>query len=374
MNINKKWVSIFKLYSFTTGLITFSIIQLHPAMSRFFIIMIILANSLSCRSQAAVTVDNMKTAAIAFVRLFSESQQKQATFDFTDPERFNWQYVPVSRKGIPLRDLNSKQHAAGMQLLRTVLSDTGYGKTIAITQLEDVLRTVENRGTGDDYRNSGKYFFCIFGNPSTDSVWAWRFEGHHVSFSFSSLDRTLVSATPGFLGSNPAVVLTGPQKGKQVLKEETEVGFKLLNSLNEQQMKQAVISADAPGEILTGSSRKAMLEDPRGLLYSDMTTAQQQIFLQLLGIYVRRYSLEFSKRMMNDIEAAGLKLLRFTWAGEQAVGPGHPHYYRIQGPTLLIEYDNTQNNANHVHTVVRDLKNDFGGDQLLEHYKKHKHH
>ena len=225
----------------------------------------------------------------------------------------------------------------------------------------------------DDHRDPGKYYFSIFGDPVTDSIWGWRFEGHHVSINFSSENNRLVSGTPGFLGSNPAIVLSGPEKGKQVLKDETELGFSMLNSLDTEQKNIATIQVAALAEIITGNSRKAMINDPKGILYSQLNSSQQKIFLQLLSMYIHRYTRLFAIQMMHEIEAAGLNNLRFAWAGDQQPGVGHPHYYRIQGPTIIIEYDNTQNNANHIHTVIRDLKNDFGGDELLEHYNKTSH-
>lgn len=316
----------------------------------------------------------MAKAAVIFLQSLSPAQKTKAQFEFTDSERYKWNYVPIDRKGIPLRELSSEQRKAGFNLLHTALSDTGYNKTIAITQLEEVLKVVENRGANDDYRNPGKYYFSIFGDPASDSIWGWRFEGHHVAFNFSSENNQLVSGTPGFLGSNPAIVLSGTEKGKQILKDETELGFALLHSLDASQIEKAVIDKTAPAEILTASSRKAMISDVKGILYSELNLTQQKIFMQLLSIYIHRYKHSLATVMMHDIESAGLNNLRFAWAGEQKEpGPGHSHYYRIQGPTIIIEYDNTQNNANHVHTVIRDLKNDFGGDQLLEHYKKHKH-
>ena len=181
-----------------------------------------------------------------------------------------------------------------------------------------------------------------------------------------------MSGTPSFLGSNPGIVLAGPEKGKQVLKDETELGFALLHSLDASQLKKAMISADAPGEIFTSNSRKALISDPQGILYNELTAVQQKNFLQLLSVYIHRYTRFFAMGMMQEIETAGLNKLRFAWAGAQQPGPGNPHYYRIQGPSIIIEYDNTQNNANHVHTVIRDLNNDFGGDELMEHYKNHK--
>jgi hypothetical protein len=235
------------------------------------------------------------------------------------------------------------------------------------------LREVEGRPVDDDHRNPGKYYFSIFGNPAADAIWGWRLEGHHIAFNFSSENNRLVSGTPAFLGANPAVVLSGQEKGMQVLKDETELGLALLQSLDASQKKKAIMNVKAPAEIITGNSRKAMIRDPQGILYSELNGAQQKLFLQLLSVYIHRYTRLFADVMMKEIETAGLKNLRFAWAGDEQTGLGHPHYYRVQGPTIIIEYDNTQNNANHVHTVIRDLKYDFGGDELLMHYNNSKH-
>jgi hypothetical protein len=313
----------------------------------------------------------MTEAANKFLQSLNASQKAKAQFNFDNEERFHWNYVPMERKGIPLMDLNSSQHKEAMDLLHTVLSDSGFKKTTAIIQLEDVLREIESASI--DYRNPGKYYFTIFGTPSKDSIWGWRLEGHHVSLNFSSEDNHLISATPGFMGANPAVVPSGPKKGLQILKDETEAGFALLNSLTAQQKEKTIFNTRAPNDIVTGSSRKAMINDPKGILYSELTSDQQKIFLQVVGLYINRYKKPFAAKMMKDMETAGLEKLQFAWAGAQQPGIGNGHYYRIQGPTIIIEYDNTQNNANHVHSVIRDLKNDFGGDQLLEHYKNKKH-
>ncbi len=316
----------------------------------------------------------MATAANKFIQLLSDKQKEKTLFHFDDKERYDWHYIPKSRNGIPLKDLTEKQRTAAMALLRTALSDTGYKKTTAIIELENVLRAEEGRPANDEYRDPTNYLFSIFGDPARDTIWGWRFEGHHISFHFSSDDNRLISGTPGFLGSNPAVVLSGPEKGKYVLKDETELGFALLHTLTAKQLETAIISNNAPGDIVTASSRKAMIQNPKGILYSDLDTAQRKAFLQLLSLYIHRYTPVYAADMMHDIEDAGLNKLQFAWAGAQQPGVGHPHYYRIQGPTIIIEYDNTQNNANHIHTVVRDLKKDFGGDQLLEHYQQGHHH
>lgn len=314
----------------------------------------------------------MQLAANNFLKSLSPEQKNKARFPFADEERFRWNYVPIERKGIPLKELSEPQHKAAMDLLKTALSDNGYQKTSAIIELENVLIAVENRSAGDHYRDPGKYYLSLFGDPTRDSLWGWRFEGHHVSFNFTSNGEGLVSGTPGFLGANPAVVQAGPQKGKEVLHDETAAGFALLHSLSEAQKKKALIASTAPGEIITGASRKAVLQSIDGILYNELNEGQQSALRAMLHLYLYRYKEPFAAQMMKDIEAAGLNKLRFAWAGDEQPGIGHPHYYRILGPTVLIEYDNTQNNANHVHTVVRDLENDFG-DELLEHYQQHQH-
>lgn len=336
------------------------------------LLLLVLLHS-SCSGQTKLLAkDQMRTAAASFLQSLSPEQKSKAQFSFEDEERVHWNYVPIERRGIPLKELSASQYKTGMEILKASLSDNGFQKTTAIIELENVLKEVENRSAEDHYRDPGKYCISIFGNPSSDSLWGWRFEGHHVAFNFTSDEKGLVSGTPGFLGANPAVVQSGPQKGKEVLREETAMGFAFLHSLNNEQKAKAIIDTKAPGEIITSNSRKAMIENPQGVLYSELDSQQQASLRQLLQLYLHRYKAAFADQMMKDIEAAGLDSLRFAWAGDEQPGLGHPHYYRIQGPTLLIEYDNTQNNANHVHTVVRDLKNDFG-DQLLEHYKQHKH-
>ena len=304
----------------------------------------------------------------AFLALLDETQSEKARYDFEDDERYNWHFVPRARNGISFNDLNDKQRQAALDLLKACLSEQGFHKASNIMALENVLREVESRGPDDTYRDPLNYYLTIFGNPDPHNIWGWRLEGHHISINFSSSNGEIVSATPTFWGSNPAVVRTGRYRGRQILKAETDLGFTLVNSLNMDQLKTAVISSKAPSDIFTGNQRKAGLLEPAGLAFNDMTDPQKKLLMQLVNIYVRNYQLGFSKRLMESIEKAGIENLSFAWAG--SLQPGAGHYYRIQGPMLLIEYDNTQNNANHVHTVVRDLTNDFAEDILREHYEK----
>lgn len=318
---------------------------------------------------------NAATQANAFIKLLNADQKAKAQLSFDTAERYNFQYVPRDdRKGISMNELNETQRQAVTRLLRTSLTNATVKKMEDIMQLEHVLKALERRSDEDHYRDAGKYFLTIFGNPSDTSIWGWRFEGHHISFHFSSDKNVLVAGTPSFLGSNPAVVLDGPQKNKEVLKEETTEGFAMLHALSKTELKKAVIDSTAPGEIITGNNRKAMIDHPSGIRYSEMSKAAQQQLLRLLGVYLHRYKQPFADKMLKDVQDAGLDNIWFAWAGHQQRGVGKPCYYRIQGPTIIIEYDNTQNNGNHIHTVIRDLKNDFGGDELLEHYRSSHHH
>ncbi|SDL52451.1 DUF3500 domain-containing protein [Siphonobacter aquaeclarae] len=307
-------------------------------------------------------------AANRFITALDASQRAKASFSFDDAERYNWFFVPIDRKGLPLKELTAAQHQAALDLLRASLSEEGSQKALAIIQLEILLKELENRGPDDHYRDPGKYYFSFFGTPAAAGAWAWRIEGHHLSLHFSSVNGKVVSGTPTFFGSNPARIPKGADEGKMILQAEAELGFQLLESLTPEQQKKAIVSDRAPHDILTGNSRKALLQKEEGILFAELTKAQQQLYLRLLGQYVRNYPLGFSREFMEKIEKAGLDHLRFAWAGGRKWGEGH--YYRLQNAAVLVEYDCTQNNANHIHTVVRDLSNDFGEDVLQKHYRQ----
>jgi len=314
------------------------------------------------------TPPDIENAARAFVTSLDTGQQRRACFGWDEEERFNWHFVPRERKGLPLRELTAAQRTKAYQLLKACLSADGFKKATAIVETENVLRMLEGRGPDDEYRNPGKYYFSFFGEPANGKPWGWRMEGHHLSLNFSAVDRSLIAGTPAFMGANPAIVPEGPKKGQQILKEESALGFELLASLDGQQLGRAVVAEKAPADIITGNKRKAWLQEPPGLAYGQLRPVQQQLMKKLVAVYVDRYTKLMADLLWKEIGAAGWDQLHFAWAGGKTWGTGH--YYRIQGPTFIIEYDNTQNNANHVHTTFRDLKNDFGEDMLLQHYKK----
>jgi hypothetical protein len=315
-----------------------------------------------------ISAQDLSEHANKFLGTLDASLKSNAQYAFDDAERFDFHFVPRSRNGVPLKELSSSQRDAVMLLLKASLSEQGFKKATSIIQLENVLREIEGRGSSDAYRDPLNYSITIFGTPSKKGPWGWRLEGHHVSLNFSSVNASIESSTPSFFGSNPAIVPSGGEKGKQILKAETELGFTLVNSFDDDQLKSARFSETAPAEIFTANNRNAAQLDPKGIGYGQMNAAQKKQLLELLNVYVKNYSMGFSSRLMAKIEKAGIENLSFAWAG--SLKPGAGHYYRIQGPMLLIEYDNTQTNANHVHSVVRDLTNDFAEDILKEHYQK----
>lgn len=306
----------------------------------------------------------------SFIALLTEEQKAGTLFPFDNEERYNFHFVPYVRKGITFNEMNATQTEAGLALLRSCLSDNAFKKATDIVAMEVVLKEIENRKPEDKYRDPGNYHFSIFGIPSNKTIWGWRFEGHHISYNFSFDKKQLVSGTPGFMGANPAVVLSGNQKGKEILKQETEEGFQVLKSLDQQQLMKAIIDTIAYKDILTFDKRSADINSKLGIKYSELQQNQQALLLNLIKVYVNRYTHLFAESMLKDIQSAGLDHILFAWAGKTENKVGLPTYYRVQGPTFIIEYDNTQNNANHIHSVIRDLKNDFGGDQLLNHYKQ----
>ncbi len=306
----------------------------------------------------------MAETAKAFLASLDPEQRARATFQFQDEERFDWHYIPKERKGLPFKDMNSAQKHLAHALLSAGLSQRGYIKAVSIMSLDEILRILEN-GTGP-VRDPDRYFFSIFGEPSETGIWGYRVEGHHVSQNFTIVNGKVLAA-PSFFGANPAEVREGPRKGLRVLGREEDLGRAFIQSLTPEQKKTAIVSADAPGEILTGPMRKAALTgQPSGIAASKLTAQQRTLLQNLLDEYCNNLPEEVAQVRKDQIKKAAGNLY-FAWAGGEQVG--QPHYYRIQSAAFLIEYDDTQNGANHIHTVWRDFEGDFGLDLLKEHYQ-----
>src|SRR5688572_19724762 len=278
------------------------------------IILIVFALTTQFKTASGQSADISATA-IDFLKLLSADVKSQAQFGFKDAERFDWHYVPRGRNGVSLHDLTQPQLDAAINLLKASLSVQGFRKATDVMGLENVLREVEGRGPDDSYRDPKKYYFTIFGTPSKDSVWGWRLEGHHISLNFSTLKNKIESSTPSFLGSNPATIPSGKRKGEQILKDESMLGFSLVNSLSSTQLQTAVISDNAYSDILSENKRKAMPLSPKGIAYTELNEQQKKTFMSLLDVYVKNYELGFSTTLMNKIKAAGIENLTFAWAG-----------------------------------------------------------
>jgi len=315
-------------------------------------------------AEVAEVGGRMATAADVFIETLSADQRDQGTWEMDAEQRFDWHFIPRERYGVLLKDMTPEQRTAAHGLLQSVLSSQGYLKATGVMQLEGILGVIEGR---PDRRDPEDYYFNIFGTPSEDGAWAWRFEGHHISMNFASAGGEVPSVTPTFMGSNPALVGEGPNAGRRLLGAEEDLARELLALLSAAQLRTVIIEAEAPRDIITGNARMVEFDIYEGLPASEMNATQSHALMLLIEEYLGNASAEVADAKMQQILDAGLERLHFAWAGSTERGEGH--YYRIHGPTVLIEYDNTQGGANHVHSVLRDPRNDFGDDLLRRHYE-----
>jgi hypothetical protein len=305
----------------------------------------------------------MAETATRLLASLGPEQLAKARIEFDADERRNWHYVPLERKGLPLREMTSYQRHLATALLAAGLSQGGFIKAVTIMSLEDVLKLIEN--DSGERRNPEKYYFSIFGAPSATGTWGYRVEGHHISQNYTVVNGE-VTGGPSFFGSNPAEVRIGPRKGLRTLAAEDDLGFALIDSLDEPLRKVAIVDPAAYADILTSDKRAAALNgQPSGLPAANMTAGQFDALRALVEVYARNLPDDMARRRMEQLDNAA-RNLHFAWTG--GTKPGDPHYYRVQAPLFLIELDNTQDKANHIHSVWRDLARDFGGDPLRAHY------
>lgn len=312
------------------------------------------------------SASRMATAAAAFVGSLSAEQRGQAVFEYDSPERQRWHFIPnemFPRKGLSLRAMQPVQKDKAHALLKSGLSQQGYLTATAIIQLEDVLRAIEN--SPRFARSPLDYQVTVFGTPGPRGTWGWRVEGHHLSLHFAVRDGRVTSTSPTFTGSNPAEVRDGAKKGTRVLAALEDAGRVVVESLDPQQKTMALLAATAPGDIVSLNKRDIGPLSPAGLPVSRMTAPQREGIRHLLEAYTSMMATDLAADRTNRLTSAGLDAITFAWAGPTTRGA--KHYYRLQGPTFLIEYDNTQNDGNHIHAVWRDFQGDFGRDVLGEH-------
>ncbi len=325
------------------------------------------------------TADDLARSVREWRSTLDGDQLERSSFRFEDPERFVWAFTPGERAGLALGDMGPEQRSAATRIVEAAMSARGAREVAAVIALETVLGALErDQGrTNWPRRDPDLYWFAVFGDPVAASAassatagepWAWRIGGHHVAIQMTVVGVEVVGSTPSFLGANPAVVPGGPHAGERTLTGEESLARALLDGLSADARAVAVVEPVAPPEILTGNSARVDPSSvPRGLSYADMGPTDQAGLERLIRHYLGRAADDVAASDWERAVADGLADTTFAWAG--AVEPGRGHYYAIRGPRLLIEYDNTQNGANHIHAVWRDPTNDWGGDLLAAHYR-----
>ena len=314
------------------------------------------------RSAAA----HMAEACASFLANLSADQKAKACYDYLDGERIFWYYPPTNRHGLALRDMSPSQRKLAFDVMSTGLTPRSSEQARLIIDHELVLGPLEKeQGLETFVRDPELYYFTVFGQPGGEDPWGWRAEGHHVSLHFSIWGDKVISMTPFFFGSNPAEVRKGPKTGLRILGDREDLAFQLMESLDDGQKRSAVIYDRAPLDILTYNSSKVSLPMEEGLPSSKMSGVQRELLLSLIGEYVGQVREDLASERMDAIKSQGLDGFHFAWAGPS--DKGKEHYYRIHGGDFVVEFDNRQDGANHIHSVWREVENDFAADVLRQH-------
>jgi hypothetical protein len=322
-------------------------------------------------SSAPDAVKRMTAAANDFLNSLDDSQRATASFDFAGDERYKWAYTPIDREGLVLREMNDAQRKAAFTMMETGYSARGAATAHRIIELETILGEWEkiSENISQWERNIDRYWFSVFGTPgSVDEPWGFRVGGHHIGLTANIVNGKHVAILPLFFGANPAVIRHGDRKDERTLVEEQDWARALLTSMDGEQTKLAVVDEIAPADILTTNVRSADPNiAPKGIGFGLLGNQQRDQLVALVKHYVTRASGDLASNYWREVESAGFDDVTFAWAGPAEVGA--PHYYAIRHPRFLIEYDNTQNGANHIHSVLRDYAHDFGEDLLAAHYR-----
>jgi hypothetical protein len=313
--------------------------------------------------------DRLRVAAARWLASLDPAIRARAAFPFDSRERFAWQYTPGPRHGLPLGSMTPAQREFAHALVRTAMSQRGAAEAAAIIALELVLGAIE-RVAGDsiaEERDPERYWFSVFGDPTGPAPWSWRLSGHHLLVQTTVVGDRLAFA-PSFHGANPAVVPSGPAKGSRALTGEDTLARALVDGLSPGQRSVAVVDPVAPSDIRSGDGRRALVEGvPIGIAHGQLDTTGRAGLETLIRHYLGRACDGIAEAAWRGIVDAGLEAVRFAWAGPTE--PGRGHYYAVRGPSFVLEYDNTQDGANHIHSVWRDLDGDWGEDLLAAHYR-----
>jgi uncharacterized protein DUF3500 len=304
----------------------------------------------------------MRAAASDLLATLDDGQRGLAALSFSDDVSRRWlEYRPNARPGACLAMLTPDARKASHRLLATALSEHAFAQAMVIVALEEVL---DRRERGRHNRHSGDYWITVFGDPAADQPWSWRFEGHHVSVTMTVLGDE-VSPAPVFLGANPACVSYAGHPVARPLAPEEDLARALLDALGPAGRAAAVVSDRAPYDIRSATSPRAQpVLEPLGVAASALGPTARALLVQIAALYLDRLPAELAAREADRVRTGDL---HFAWEGP--LTPGSRHYYRVQGDDLLIEYDNTTDDGNHAHTVLRRPRSDFGDDILAAHYR-----
>jgi hypothetical protein len=314
----------------------------------------------SARAAPALPTEDVEAAARAFLASLSPAQRARASFPFGGAERTRWHWtVPTSvpRNGLPLAQMSIRQRRAALALLRASTSRAGYGKALDIMSLQGVLKRMT---TGiDDPFDADRYFVSVFGQPG-DRAWGWRLEGHHLSRNFTIVGNIVVTE-PFFLGAWPTRAGTAYRsivRGERTMRREEDAAREIVLSVDGRLRRRAVFSSESLTDHVTQNAVRVTPLDPLGVLAGDLPSAAQRRVLEIVRTYIANHPAAAARRALDRVERAGMARIRFGWAG--SLRPGRPHYYRLQGPTFLLEFDNSRNSGTHIHSVWRDFERDYG--------------
>jgi hypothetical protein len=312
----------------------------------------------------------MIDAAQQFLAAFNDEQKEKIIQKFEDEARKDWEFYPRPRKGLALKAMTTQQRILAHALLKTGLSSYGYLKANTIMGMEPVLKQSEDDANirWNLIRDQENYFIAIWGNPSDKGNWGWRIEGHHVSVHLTMSEGKLIANTPLGFGSSPAEIRFGPRAGFRTFPFEEDLGRELITSMSKSQQAVTILdSLKTPGDMMTMGKAKVDPINPVGIAYSSLDKTQQELLFSLITEYLGRMPLEIAAYRLNKIQKGELNNLYFSWYG--GLKKGDEHYYRIQGKSFVIEYDNSQTKANHIHSAWCDFEGDFGYNWLAEHIK-----
>lgn len=325
-------------------------------------------------------IEHMRAATLAFLDGLTPNLRDMAMFDFENGERQQWSNVPYTmfdREGVSIGEMTSEQRVLAHQLLQSALTGQGYLKTTGIMHLDEILIALANaRGRDDPPFGLDYYWIGVFGDPADDKVWGWQLDGHHLALNFTVVGDK-VSATPAFMGSDPAEIRDGPHAGWRVLSDEDDLGRALLESLDDKQRDKALLSGEGPRDIFAGAGNRDRISSISGLSASEMTPEQRALLVRLVFVYVQNVRPGLVAGEKAQLWIDGIEALHFAWMGSEIA---KPYYYRIHGPSLWIEFDNSYppgskaGPINHIHTIWRNPVNDYGEDLLRAHYETSPHH